>query len=106
MEQRFEGLLVLLIAHTSDDRVPSRHEILQVLVDELDRKQNLKIINSTMFDIRAEVLVDHQKNLAAPRVSFLLCLLLFENVDLSRKVALQDVRQRRCQLRVKMNKHA
>ena len=41
VEQRFKGLLILLIAHSSDDRVPSCHEVLEVLVDELDREQVL-----------------------------------------------------------------
>ena len=68
MEQRFKGLLILLIAHSSDDRVPSCHEVLEVLVDELDREQVLKVVNCTMFDVRAEVLVNHQKNLAPPRI--------------------------------------
>ena len=68
VEQRFEGLLILLIAHSSDDRVPSRHEVLEVLVDELDREQVLKVVNCTMFD--------HQKNLAPPRIAFLLCFVL------------------------------
>ena len=106
VEQRFKGFLILLIAHPSDDRVPPRHEVLEVLVDELDREQVLEVVDCTMFDVRAEALVNHQKNLASPRVAFFLCFLLFENVDLSREVALQDVRQCRCQLCVKMNKHS
>ena len=94
VEQCLEGLLILLVAHASNDCIPSGHEILQVFVDELNRKQILDIINSTILDVRAEMFGNHVENLSASRVSLLLSLLVFEDVDLPpSKMFVQTLRQ-------------
>ena len=89
LKNRFSRTLHLW--NTSHYLIPITDEPTKVVTLELDAKEILKGICSTVFDVGTKVLMHHQQYLATPYISLFGSFSLFVGVYLSSEIACQGV---------------